>query len=338
MKSKGLTRMMFGIAGLVAVTLSVITLAWVVAPGGRTERTAVLATNNAAAGQEAARPVLASKQAVAGSTGKPVYALQSANGTVEQAGVVAVNYQPRRVAWVNRFRYTVRPGDSLYRLAVKFGVTVAGIRQISGLDSTQLQSGQILNIPKMRSLEQAQLPDQEGTLSQIFKARGINGTKIGLEIFVDKSTKTLSVFAGNIWLKSYHVELGDNGLGDKLVSGDHKTPEGTFYISELSVFKPADEYLGSRWMRLSYPNSEDAQRGLNQRLIDASTYEQIVVANRSKTTPPQRTALGGGVGIHGGSTITKGSNWTWGCVGLSNKAVEEIFPYVTVGTPVVIRY
>jgi murein L,D-transpeptidase YafK len=92
-----------------------------------------------------------------------------------------------------------------------------------------------------------QLPDQEGTLSQILKAGGINGTKIGLEIFVDKSTKTLSAFAGNVWLKSYHVELGDNGLGDKLVGGDHKTPEGTFYISELSVLKPVDEYLGS-WL------------------------------------------------------------------------------------------
>jgi lipoprotein-anchoring transpeptidase ErfK/SrfK len=54
-------------------------------------------------------------------------------------------------------------------------------------------------------------------------------------------------------------------------------------------------------------------------------------------TPPQRTALGGGVGIHGGSTPELGSDWTWGCVGLTNKDVEDFYNYVSNGTKVTIQ-
>lgn len=213
-----------------------------------------------------------------------------------------------------------------------------GNQQSNGSNPTQLQLGQTNPIRVKKPWQQTTNPVRNWSLSQICQAKGLNGSNLGLRILVDKSSKTLSVFAGSVWLKNYPIELGDNGLEDKFVSGDHKTPEGTFYISEVSVLNPTDAYLGSRWMRLSYPAIEDAQRGLGQHLIDSATFKQIVAANRSKATPPQRTALGGGVGIHGGTTPAMGSNWTWGCVGLSNQDVEEIFPYVTVGTPVVIQY
>ena len=63
----------------------------------------------------------------------------------------------------------------------------------------------------------------------------------------------------------------------------------------------------------------------------------ILSAIQSGKIPPQRTALGGGVGIHGGGVPELGSNWTWGCVGLTNKDVEDFFDYVNVGTPVIIK-
>lgn len=175
------------------------------------------------------------------------------------------------------------------------------------------------------------------SLKQIFKNRGINPSKANIEIAVDKSDHTLGIIANGILLKTYHVELGNNGLGDKNISGDHKTPEGTFYISEKSVLKPADKYLGSRWMELSYPNMEDANRGLKQGLISQKIYNSIASAIREKEVPPQSTALGGGVGIHGGSTPALGSNWTWGCVGLANSDVEDFYDYVRIGTKVTIQ-
>lgn len=158
-----------------------------------------------------------------------------------------------------------------------------------------------------------------------------------LVIIVSKSQHTLSLYANNVLLKNYHIELGDGGLGDKQRLGDRKTPEGTLYVTEKSVLAPPSVALGTRWMRLSYPNIEDAQRGLKDGLISRNIYSKIVSAINNYQTPPQRTALGGGVGIHGGSRIEYGSDWTAGCVGLSNKDVEEFYNYVRVGTPVIIK-
>lgn len=178
------------------------------------------------------------------------------------------------------------------------------------------------------------------SLAAILKEKGINGPIPNLKIVVDKSEYLLTLYSGSTLLKSYHVALGDSGLGDKVRSGDNKTPEGTFYISERSVLTPPDQYLGTRWMRISYPNIEDAQRGLNSGLIDQAAYNQIVGAINNGQIPPQNTALGGGVGIHGGSNwkANWGDAWTWGCVALSNSDVNEIFDYIGVGTKLVIQY
>ncbi|TCL64710.1 L,D-transpeptidase-like protein [Hydrogenispora ethanolica] len=183
----------------------------------------------------------------------------------------------------------------------------------------------------------AAIPDNCLPLQTILNQRGLTVSGHKLVIYVKKSAKVLSLYLDGELLKSYHVELGDSGLADKQVSGDHRTPEGTFYITEKSKLIPSDEFLGSRWFRLSYPNVEDAERGLRQGLIDQATRDAIVEANANYTTPPQRTALGGGVGIHGGSRSSLGPNWTWGCVGLSDRDVEEFFDYIAVGTTVVIE-
>ncbi|MEW6172324.1 MAG: L,D-transpeptidase [Bacillota bacterium] len=158
-----------------------------------------------------------------------------------------------------------------------------------------------------------------------------------LKIVVNKTGRLLTLYSGATPLKSYQVEIGDSGLEDKQVAGDHKTPEGSFYIAEKSVFSPPDQYLGTRWMRLSYPNIDDARRGLNSGLIDQATYDYIVGATNSGQIPPQYTPLGGGIGIHGGNDTNGPGDWTWGCVGLANADVNEIYDYVSVGTPVVIQ-
>lgn len=172
------------------------------------------------------------------------------------------------------------------------------------------------------------------SLNDILREKGIASPD---KIVIDKSDHTLALFAGNTWLKSYHVDFGEGGYGDKERAGDRKTPEGNFYVTEKSVLTPSDKYLGSRWMRLSYPNIEDAQRGLKQGIIDQQTYDAIVAAVNSGQTPPQRTALGGGIGIHGGEAPEFSDNWTWGCIGLTNGDVEDFFDYISVGTQVTIR-
>lgn len=45
------------------------------------------------------------------------------------------------------FEYTVRPGDTLWQLAQRFGTTVDAIKGLSGLTSNMLNIGQVLRIP-----------------------------------------------------------------------------------------------------------------------------------------------------------------------------------------------
>ena len=228
---------------------------------------------------------------------------------------------------VNLSGYMVKWGDTLFKIGNWYGVSVDVLKTANSLKSDMIISGQILKIPTVRVKP----------LKDILDSRGIAYPYSGLEIVVDKSDKALSVLSNGTWLKSFHVELGDGGTGDKQIAGDHKTPEGTFYISEKSVLSPADEYLGTRWMRLSYPNAEDADRGLQQRMIDTKTHDSITNAFKNTWITPQNTALGGGIGIHGGSVPEFGSNWTWGCVGLTNSDVQDFYDYVRVGTRVTIQ-
>ncbi|HHW32373.1 MAG TPA: LysM peptidoglycan-binding domain-containing protein [Clostridiaceae bacterium] len=223
--------------------------------------------------------------------------------------------------------YSVKSGDTLFLIARKHGITVTELMLANDLKTDLIMPGQILIIP-VRSIK---------PLKDILTEKGISPSVADLEIVVDKSDHTLMIFSHGILLKTYHVETGDGGIGDKQVAGDHKTPEGNFYITQKSVLNPADYYLGSRWLRLSYPNIEDAQRGLNQGIIDKNTYNEIVNAINQGKTPPQYTALGGGIGIHGGDIPEFGNNWTWGCVGLTNKDIEEFYDFVDVGTKVEIR-
>lgn len=224
-------------------------------------------------------------------------------------------------------RYVVQRGDSLYKISRVYGTSINTIKSSNHLNSDLILTGQTLTIPVTANR----------SLSQIINAKGLKEGQLRLNVVVDKSDKLLTIYQKTTPLKSYHVELGDGGTGDKQIAGDHKTPEGTFYITQKLVLSPSDEYLGSRWMRLSYPNIEDATRGLSSGLINKSTYDLIYNAIINGKTPPQNTALSGGVGIHGGSTDSFGTDWTWGCVGLTNSGVEDFYNYMFVGTRVVIQ-
>ena len=228
-------------------------------------------------------------------------------------------------------KYTIKPGDSLYKISRAYGLTIASLKAANNLSGDMIYAGRTLNIPI------TQASTQWMSLDKIILQRGLSASTLQISLFIDKSDKLLTVYNGSTPLKAYHVELGDSGPGDKYVAGDHKTPEGSFYITQKLVLDPADQFLGTRWMRLSYPNIEDAQRGLKSGLINQTTYNQIVNAINNGQTPPQNTALGGGIGIHGGSTPELGTNWTYGCTGLTNKDVQDFYGYVKVGTKVTIQ-
>jgi len=117
-------------------------------------------------------------------------------------------------------------------------------------------------------------------------------------------------------LKTYKVALGGQPVGPKEKQGDHKTPEGLYVID--SKIPNSRFHLA---LHISYPNAADRER-----------------ARKMGVNP------GGAVEIHGLESqyawlgpLHRQTDWTDGCIAVSNAEIEEIWPLVPVGTPVEIR-
>ena len=148
-------------------------------------------------------------------------------------------------------------------------------------------------------------------------------------IVVLKGRRQLKLYSAGSLVRTYKVGLGLNPVDDKKRQGDRATPEGEFYI--FTKNNKSAYYLS---LGISYPNVEDAERGLRDGLISSAQHDTIVKAIKRKATPPQHTALGGDIYIHGNGAT---SDWTWGCVALENDDIKELFDAVGVGTPVTIK-
>src|SRR5271168_2925134 len=106
-----------------------------------------------------------------------------------------------------------------------------------------------------------------------------------------KQARSLTVFDGEEEVLRIPVVIGKNP-GDKQREGDLATPEGEFYVCYKN---PESKY--HRFLGLSYPNVEDAERGLQDKLISQAEYEEIRETIVQKKCPPWKTALGGEVGL-----------------------------------------
>ena len=148
-------------------------------------------------------------------------------------------------------------------------------------------------------------------------------------IVVYKKARKLELYSDKALVRTYRVGLGFNPVADKQREGDGATPEGDFYVFVKN--NKSAYYLS---LGVSYPNAEDAARGLRDGLITKAQHDAIVEANRKISAPPQYRKLGGLIYIHGNGAS---SDWTWGCVALENEQMKELFDAVSVGTPVTIK-
>ncbi len=161
----------------------------------------------------------------------------------------------------------------------------------------------------------------------------------GKVIVVQKSQRELWLVEGGRSLKQYPVTVGKVTTAPKLRAGDWCTPEGVYYVARKN---PQSKYYLA--LHLSYPNKEDADRGLQAGLISPAQHQRIYSALDRGALPPQNTALGYYIEIHGRSNrVEKGPDgalrlrgWTRGCVGLRDADIEEIYRWAPLGTPVVL--
>jgi len=147
-------------------------------------------------------------------------------------------------------------------------------------------------------------------------------------IIIRKADRTLDLFDGKALVRSYPIVLGFDPAGDKGREGDGKTPEGEFYIFTKN---PESKFYLS--LGISYPSVEDAERGLRDGLISSAEHRAILDAVAAKRMPPQKTALGGEIYIHGGGLE---GDWTEGCIAMKNEDIRELFDAVNVSASAVI--
>lgn len=130
-------------------------------------------------------------------------------------------------------------------------------------------------------------------------------------VVVSKKNRVMELRSGEVLLKRYRVHLGFQPVGQKVMSGDGRTPEGQYFIDRRNP--RSDFYLS---LGISYPNAVDVARA------------------RSLGVQP-----GGDIMIHGGPRRTvdrSKDDWTAGCIAVSDQEIEEIWAMVPTGTPVVI--
>jgi murein L,D-transpeptidase YafK len=154
-----------------------------------------------------------------------------------------------------------------------------------------------------------------------------------LVIVIHKAARRLVLSASDAVHREFPVDLGKNSAVDKAIEGDHATPVGEFYICAKN---PHSKFFVS--LCLSYPNAEDAARGLANGLISAQEHAQIIEAIRLGKMPPQHTRLGGEIYIHGRGSAPDAAvkDWTRGCVALDNAAMQEVYDWAVIGTRVCI--
>jgi len=121
----------------------------------------------------------------------------------------------------------------------------------------------------------------------------------------------MEVYQRGKLLRAYKIALGREPRGAKHFKGDMRTPEGIYFINGKNPNSAYHKNLG-----ISYPSVNDRKYALFN-----------------------HKDPGGDIKIHGlprgqegiGAAHIK-TDWTWGCIALTNEEIDEIFPFVAIGT------
>jgi len=146
-------------------------------------------------------------------------------------------------------------------------------------------------------------------------ARASHRFEMADSVLVHKAGRRLELIRGDEVLRSFRIALGLSPVGHKQREGDFRTPEGRYLLVERN---PRSEFFLS--IRISYPDERD------QRAARAAGY-----------------APGGAIMIHGlpneptrSPEYYRRTDWTNGCIAVSNADMVDIWLMTTRNTPITI--
>lgn len=132
-------------------------------------------------------------------------------------------------------------------------------------------------------------------------------------LLLEKSERRLTAFSKGTAVRIYYVALGTEPVGRKQFEGDRKTPEGTYTINDKNPNSAYYKNLG-----ISYPNKADRD-----------------YARKQNKKP------GGDIKIHGLApsfaelgAAHRLTDWTYGCIAVTNPEIDELFTRTPIGTPI----
>jgi murein L,D-transpeptidase YafK len=126
-------------------------------------------------------------------------------------------------------------------------------------------------------------------------------------IVVDACNSTLAVYKDGLAVAAWPVELGLDPSAPTRRQGDRRTPEGRYRVTWRRELGQTRFYKA---LLLDYPNADDRRNGLT----------------------------GGDIEIHGRGSGRRpgdgGTNWTLGCVALSDLHIDQLFALEAAGRKV----
>jgi len=137
-------------------------------------------------------------------------------------------------------------------------------------------------------------------------------------IIVYKSKREMELYRDGEVVKTLPVSLGKNPKGNKIMSGDNRTPEGQYWIRRKLCSQ-----MYYRSLCISYPNPNDIRRA------------------KARGVNP-----GGDITVHAQQRWNSNGyadkkmlseDWTQGCIAVTNEDMEKLWYAVREGVPIIIK-
>jgi tetratricopeptide (TPR) repeat protein len=190
-----------------------------------------------------------------------------------------------------------------------------GIVKDNVISAKQSQIEALRRELKERDHEIAGLHAQIEALEQKFFAFAAQAGPVD-KILIEKKARRLTLISKGEAIKTYRIALGGNPEGPKERQGDHKTPEGTYFIDAKN--RNSQYHLS---LRISYPNEADKKRALE---LGVSPGGDIMIHGIKN-------------GLSWVGDAHASVDWTKGCIAVTDEEIQEIDKLAPVGTSVEIR-
>jgi murein L,D-transpeptidase YafK len=171
----------------------------------------------------------------------------------------------------------------------------------------------LLGLAATAAVTSAARADSIGTSSSSVVQGPTTSMPTADRVLVYKGDRKMILFHGDSILRTYKVSLGLNPVGHKERAGDFRTPEGRYRLTRRN---PRSDFFLS--IQVSYPNDADVKHARRNGWDSGGSIMIHGLPNQLKHTPAYYAS----------------SDWTDGCIAVSNSDMLEIWLLIEDNAPI----